>query len=144
MPMVSDAIDITQLRNISSNAVRKVAKQAPTNSIDAYNGNNIYVEWCETNNSMYDVAKNEQTAIGPDGDTMRTVKVPEEVIALKSGETGYYFEVNCKGSDYIQVFFITKKNNTLCSFRCSIPNEDVYNTTIDEVKAIMNTLKNEK
>ena len=41
MPMVSDAIDITQLRNISSNAVRKVAKQAPTNSIDAYNGNNF-------------------------------------------------------------------------------------------------------
>ena len=41
MAMVSDAIDITQLRNISSGAVRQVAKKAPTNSIDAYNGNNF-------------------------------------------------------------------------------------------------------
>ena len=37
MPMVSDAIDITRLRNVSSGAVRQVAKSAPTNSVDAYN-----------------------------------------------------------------------------------------------------------
>ena len=41
MPMVSDAIDITQLRNISSGAVRSAAKSAPTNSVRAYNGNNF-------------------------------------------------------------------------------------------------------
>ncbi|MCR5594285.1 MAG: flagellar hook-basal body complex protein FliE [Lachnospiraceae bacterium] len=39
--MVSEAIDITQLRNISSGAVRQVAKNAATNSVDAYNGNNF-------------------------------------------------------------------------------------------------------
>ena len=41
MAMVSDAIDITQLRNISSNAVRQVAKKAATNSENAY-GNNEF------------------------------------------------------------------------------------------------------
>jgi len=41
MAMVSEAIDITQLRNISSGAVRQVAKKAATNSVDAYNGNNF-------------------------------------------------------------------------------------------------------
>ena len=41
MAIVTDPIDITQLRNVSSNAVRQIAKGAPTNSIDAYNGNNF-------------------------------------------------------------------------------------------------------
>lgn len=41
MAMVTDAIDITQLRNISSNAVRSVAKAAPTNSEAAYGANNF-------------------------------------------------------------------------------------------------------
>lgn len=41
MAMVTDAIDITQLRNVSSNAVRQVAKSAPTNSQNAYGTNNF-------------------------------------------------------------------------------------------------------
>jgi len=41
MAIVSDAIDITQLRNISSNAVKSVAKSAPTNSEAAYGANNF-------------------------------------------------------------------------------------------------------
>ena len=41
MAIVTDAIDITQLRNVSSGAVRQVAKHAPTNSPDAYNSNNF-------------------------------------------------------------------------------------------------------
>lgn len=38
MALVSDAIDITQLRNVSSNAVKSIAKNAPTNSTAAYGG----------------------------------------------------------------------------------------------------------
>lgn len=41
MAMVTEAIDITQLRNVSSGAVKSVAKHAPTNSPDAYNSNNF-------------------------------------------------------------------------------------------------------
>lgn len=41
MAIITDPIDITQLRNISSNAVKSVAKNAPTNSIHAYNGDNF-------------------------------------------------------------------------------------------------------
>lgn len=37
MAIVTDPIDITQLRNISSGAIRDVAKHAPTNSVNAYN-----------------------------------------------------------------------------------------------------------
>lgn len=41
MALVSDATDITQLRNISSEAVRSAAKSAATNSSSAYNGDNF-------------------------------------------------------------------------------------------------------
>ncbi len=93
---------------------------------------------------MLDVVKNEQTALDPDGNTFRTIRVPEKIVVLKSGETGYYFECDSNDSDYIQVFFITKKNDILCSYCCSIPNEDVYENSIDVVKVILNTLKIEK
>lgn len=35
------AIDITEIRNLSSGAVRAAAKTAPTNSTSAYTGNNF-------------------------------------------------------------------------------------------------------
>ena len=41
MAMVTDAIDITQLRNVSSGAIRDVAKRAPTNSVGAYKSNDF-------------------------------------------------------------------------------------------------------
>ena len=41
MAIVSDAIDITQLRNISSGVVKDVAKNAATNSESAYGANNF-------------------------------------------------------------------------------------------------------
>ncbi|MBQ8946183.1 MAG: flagellar hook-basal body complex protein FliE [Lachnospiraceae bacterium] len=41
MPFVTDAIDITQLRNVSSNVVREAAKKAPTSSLGAYKTDNF-------------------------------------------------------------------------------------------------------
>lgn len=41
MAIITDAVDITQLRNVSSKAVRDVAKGARTNSPDAYGNNNF-------------------------------------------------------------------------------------------------------
>jgi len=41
MAIITDPIDITQLRNISSKAVREVAKGAATNSAEAYGQNNF-------------------------------------------------------------------------------------------------------
>lgn len=41
MAITTEAIDITQLRNVSSHAIRDVAKSAATNSVDAYGNNNF-------------------------------------------------------------------------------------------------------
>ncbi len=41
MPFVTDPIDITRLRNVSSHVIRDAARNAPTNSPDAYYGNSF-------------------------------------------------------------------------------------------------------
>lgn len=109
--------------------------------IESKNGNSIFVNSPSiTENSLIDMVKGEQTLQLPNGDMFRTVKVAEEAIVLESGETGYYFE--CVDIDGVyQIFFMAKKNGMLYSLIYNIKDEDAYDASIDEAKAIINTFK---